>query len=107
MSEINYEEFQKVEMKVGRIKKAEKIEGTDNLLKLKVDVGKDIQLVAGIAQHYSAEELKNKKIVVVTNLKPIMLKGVESNGMLLAASNEDDIVLLTTDKDIEAGAKIK
>lgn len=110
MDEISHDEFSKTELKVGMIMEAEKVKNADKLLKLKVDLGgKHIQLVAGIAQHYSVDEVVGKKIIVVANLKPAKLKGIVSEGMLLAAVDEEEnqIVLLTTDKDIKPGANVQ
>ncbi len=105
---ISIEDFSKIELKVAKILEAEKIEGADKLLKLIVDLGDEKrQIVAGIAKHYSPEELVGKKIVVVANLKPAKLRGVESQGMLLAASIDDDLCLITPEKDIKEGAKVK
>ncbi|WAM31463.1 methionine--tRNA ligase [Caldicellulosiruptor naganoensis] len=105
---ISIEDFAKIELKVAKILEAEKIEGADKLLKLIVDLGDEKrQIVAGIAKHYSPEELVGKKIVVVANLKPAKLRGVESQGMLLAASIDDDLCLITPEKDIKEGAKVK
>ncbi|MCK4247961.1 MAG: methionine--tRNA ligase subunit beta, partial [Methanomicrobia archaeon] len=104
---IKYDEFKKVELKVGEIKSAENIKGSKNLLKLKVDTGEERQLVAGIAQHYKPEELIGKKIIVVTNLEPAKLFGVESQGMLLAAVEGDEISLATIDRDIKNGASVE
>lgn len=87
---------------------AEKIEGADKLLKLIVDLGDEKrQIVAGIAKHYSPDQLIGKKIVVVANLKPAKLRGVESQGMLLAASIDDELCLITPEKDIKEGARVK
>ncbi len=110
MDEISHDEFSKAELKVGMIMEAEKVKNADKLLKLKVDLGgKQIQLVAGIAQHYSVDEVVGKKIVVVANLKPAKLRGIESQGMLLAAvdKEENKVILLTTDKDIKPGANVQ
>ena len=88
--------------------KAEKIEGADKLLKLQVDLGEEKrQLVAGIALHYLPEALIGKTIVVVANLKPAKLRGVESQGMLLAASTGDTLKLVTVDGGISPGATVK
>ena len=87
---ISFDEFQKVEMVVAQVKNAEKIESADKLLKLEVDTGTDERtLVAGIALHYEPEELTGKKIIIVKNLKPVKLRGVLSQGMILAASDGD------------------
>ncbi len=104
---IRYNEFKKVELKVGEIKSAENIKGSKNLLKLKVDTGEERQLVAGIAQHYKPEELIGKKIIVITNLEPAKLFGVESQGMLLAAVEGDEISLATIDREIKNGASVE
>src|SRR5262249_24900813 len=84
---IGIEDFSKVEMRVGQIKTAERIVGADKLLKLTVDIGTEIrQICAGIAQYYEPESLVGRKVAVVTNLAPRKLRGVESNGMIIAAS---------------------
>ena len=80
----------------------------DKLLKLQIDLGGETrQIVAGIAQHYRPEELVGKKIVVVANLKPAKIRGEVSQGMLLAASTEDQLSLVTVEKDLPAGARVK
>jgi methionyl-tRNA synthetase len=105
---ITINDFAKIELKIGNILKAEKIEKSDKLLRLQVDTGEQRQLVAGIAQKYTPEELIGKKVVVVTNLKPAKLMGVESHGMLLAATDSDGVLsILTPEKDLKEGAKIK
>ncbi|WAM33997.1 methionine--tRNA ligase [Caldicellulosiruptor morganii] len=105
---ISIEDFAKIELKVAKVLEAEKIEGADKLLKLIVDLGDEKrQIVAGIAKHYSPEELVGKKIVVVANLKPAKLRGVESQGMLLAASIGDELCIISPEKDIKEGARVK
>ena len=99
-------DFQRLEMRIGKILSAEDIEGADKLYKLSVDVGDKRQLVAGLKGSYSKEDLSGKKIVVVTNLDPAKIRGVESQGMLLAAQKGEDLALLTVDKDIPLGTKI-
>lgn len=112
MSElINYEQFSKTDLRVGTIEKAEDVEGADKLLKLTVDMGKELGkrvIVAGIKQHYKKEELKGKQIIVVVNLEPRKMKGLESQGMLLAAVSEDHskVVLLSPEKKAENGWKV-
>lgn len=106
---ISYDDFAKLELKVGLITKAEAIEGTDKLVKLSVDVGEETErtLAAGIRRVYSPEELVGKKIIVLVNLEPKKLRGIESQGMLLAAGESDDnLSLLTVDKDMPVGTKI-
>ena len=108
MENINFEEFQKIDLRIGKIIEAEKIEGTDKLLKLKVDLGEEKrQLVAGIAKFYQPEDLIGKEIVVVANLEPKTLRGVESQGMLLAADVEGKPVLLKPDQEVPPGTKIR
>jgi methionyl-tRNA synthetase len=106
---ISIEEFAKIDLRVARVMAAEKVEGSDKLLKLKVRVGTaERQIIAGIAQHYQADALVGKEIVVVANLKPAKLRGNLSEGMLLAASNEQgQVCLVRPEGDIGAGAKVK
>jgi len=105
--EISYEDFQKVDIRVARIIKAEAIPKSDKLLKLKIDIGEERIIVGGIAKNYKPEDLTGKKIAVVTNLKPVKLMGVESHGMLLAADTDDGSALLSFDGDAKTGVKIK
>jgi methionyl-tRNA synthetase len=105
---ISYDEFKKIDLRVGKIVSAEEVSGTDKLLKLEISLGAETRtIVAGVKKHYSAEEILGKKIVIVTNLQPVKLRGIESQGMLLAAVNKDNVVLLTIDKDITEGSKIQ
>ncbi|HHV18267.1 MAG TPA: methionine--tRNA ligase subunit beta, partial [Thermoanaerobacterales bacterium] len=105
---ISIEDFAKVELRIAQVLEAEKVKGADKLLKLQIQIGDERrQIVAGIAQHYTPEELVGKKIVTVTNLKPAKLRGIESQGMLLAASDKDSLTLVTVDRDIKSGAKVK
>lgn len=105
---ITYDDFKKVQLTVGKILEAQPHPNADKLLVLKVDVG-DAQLtiVAGIKQFYPEADLIGKKVAVVRNLQPRPLRGVDSQGMVLAASNDKGLTLLTVDKDIDAGAGIK
>src|SRR5579859_5839347 len=107
---IGIEDFAKVEMRVGQIKTAERIVGADKLLKLTVDIGSEVrQICAGIAQFYEPEALVGRKVVVVVNLAPRKLRGVESNGMIVAASvgQEGRPVLAAFTEDVEVGARLK
>ncbi len=109
-AKIGIEDFAKIELRVGVVKSAEKVAGADKLLKVMVDIGDEVrQVLAGIAPSYAPEELVGRKVVVVTNLAPRKMRGVESNGMLLAASAGPDgkAVLCTFAEDIPAGAKVK
>lgn len=101
-------DFAKVELKIGKVLSAERVKKSDKLIRLRVDTGEERQIVAGIGKAYTPEDLVGKKIVVVTNLQPAKLMGVESNGMLLAATGLDGApVILMPEKDVEEGARIK
>ncbi len=107
---ISIEDFAKVDMRVGEIKSAEPVAGAQKLLKLTVDIGSEVrQVVAGIAEHYRPEQLIGMKVVIVANLQPRKLRGVESNGMIVAASvgPEGKPVLVTFKEDVEVGARLK
>lgn len=105
---IDISQFARVELRVAQILEADRVEGADKLLKLQVDLGDEKrQIVAGIAQHYEPTELIGKKIIVVANLKPVKLRGVVSEGMLLAASAGKQLSLITVERDVPAGAKVK
>ena len=109
-AKIGIEDFAKVELRVGIVKSAERIQGADKLLKLLVDIGDEVrQVLAGIALSYAPEDLVGRKVVIVTNLAPRKMRGLESNGMLLAASVGPDgkPVLCTFAEDVPAGAKVK
>jgi methionyl-tRNA synthetase len=109
-AKITIDDFAKVELRVGLVKSAEKVQGADKLLKVMVDIGDEVrQVLAGIALAYAPEQLVGRKVVVVTNLAPRKMRGQESNGMLLAASDGADgkPVLVTFAEDIPAGAKVK
>ncbi|MCK4575309.1 methionine--tRNA ligase, partial [candidate division WOR-3 bacterium] len=98
---VSIEEFAKVEIKVAVIESAEKVENAQKLTKMIIDIGDEKrQIIAGIAEYYTPEDLVGKKIIVVTNLPPAKIRGVESNGMLLAATKGNDLTLLTIDKEI-------
>ncbi|MFH1752176.1 MAG: methionine--tRNA ligase subunit beta [archaeon] len=105
---ISFNEFKKIDLRIGVIKTVEDIEGKDKLLKLKVDLGeKEIQLIAGIKELYSKEELEGKQIVVVCNLQPARIGGQLSEGMLLAAGADNDYALITVDKERKSGTKVE
>jgi methionyl-tRNA synthetase len=107
-SRISIDEFAKVQMRVGQVLEAEKIEGSRKLLKLRVDIGGEVrQVVAGISEVYAPEDLLNKKVVVVVNLKPAKLMGVESNGMIVAASDGGRPVLATFNEDVPNGSPLR
>ncbi|NOZ23734.1 MAG: methionine--tRNA ligase subunit beta [Planctomycetes bacterium] len=105
---ITFDEFKKLELKVAEVKSAEDHPDADKLTVMQIDVGgEQKQIVAGIKGHYSNEELVGKKIVVVNNLAPAKLRGVESNGMLLAAvAGDGAVVLLAPEKDVASGTAV-
>lgn len=108
-STITFEQFAQLDLRVARILEAFPVEGAKKLYRLRVEVGgEERTLMAGIAQHYKLEELPGKRIVIVANLQPRVIRGVESRGMLLAAFSEDDSVvsLLTPDREVPTGSKV-
>lgn len=105
---IQIDDFAKVELRVAQVLEAEKVPKADKLLKLQLDLGYEIrQVVSGIAKHYQPYELVGKKVICVTNLAPVKLRGVESNGMILAASEGDELTLATVPDIMPNGAIVK
>jgi methionyl-tRNA synthetase len=109
---VDFSDWEKIDLRVGRIVNVEEIEGADKLYKLTVDLGEEIgerTVCAGIKQHYLKEDLAGKKVVIFANLAPRKLKGIESQGMVLAAVNDQEgkVILLSPEKDIEAGSKVR
>ena len=126
---IPFSDFEKIDLRVGKIIDVEDIDGANKLWKLTVDLGKEIgkrTICAGIKKHYSKDELRNKKIIVITNLAPRKMKGIESQGMLLASVSDDEstpqaypeksskkiftkgrVILISPEKDIEVGSKVR
>lgn len=109
---VDFSDWEKIDLRVGKIAKVEDIEGADKLYKLTIDLGSKLgkrTVCAGIKKHYSKDELKNKKIILFVNLAPRKLKGIESQGMMLAAVSEDEskVVLLAPEKDMEVGSKVR
>lgn len=109
--EVKFQDWLKLQLKVGKILKVEDIKEADKLYKLEVDIGekKPRIMVAGLKQYYKPDELKGKSCIILANLEPKTLKGIESKGMILAAVSEDEseVILLTTEKDIKPGTKIR
>lgn len=111
---VKFEEWQKLDLRVGEILEVEEVEGADRLYKLKISLGDEERtLVAGLKEFYDKEELKNKKVIVFTNLQPRKIKGIESKGMLLASVEVDDeegkpkkVALLQPDKNISLGSRV-
>jgi methionyl-tRNA synthetase len=105
---LEYEDFAKVELRVAKILQAEPVPKADRLLRMDISLGdEERQLVAGIAEHYAPEDLAGKLIVVVANLKPAKIRGIESRGMLLAASAGREVKLLTVDGDLPPGSAVR
>ena len=112
MELIDFSSWEKLDLRVGKVLKVEEIEGADKLYKLEVDLGKELgkrTVCAGIKKYYKKEDLKGKKIIVFANLKPRMMRGIESQGMLLAAAEKDDakVVLISPEEDVEVGSKVR
>jgi len=108
---VNFDDWSKLDIRVAKILKVEDIPGADKLYKLQLDVGPELgerTICAGLKPYYEKEKLEGRKIIYFSNLKPRMLKGIESQGMLLAASTEDHskVSLLQPDEDIEVGSRI-
>ena len=109
---VEFGDWEKIDLRVAQIKNIEEIEGADKLWKLTLDVGEEIGeriVCAGIKEHYSKKELEGKKIVLFVNLAPRKLRGIESQGMVLAAVNEDEskVILISPEKDIEVGSRVR
>ncbi len=104
---ISFDDFKKLDLKMARIKEAKEHPNADKLFVLNLEVGdEERQVVAGIKNFYKPEDLVDKKVVVITNLEPATIRGVESQGMVLVAKDEGTLALLTSDKEIKTGSKI-
>lgn len=106
---ISIDDFQKVELKAGIVLEAEDVEGSEKLIKLMVDLGEEEprQILAGVKQWYKPEDFVEKQVIVVANLEPRKMMGMESQGMMLAADTENGPVFLTVPKKVPAGIKIR
>ena len=107
---VLFEDWKKLDLRIGKIGGVKDHPSADKLYILLVDLGKgehDVQIVAGLKEDYNKDELIGKKIAVLRNLKPAVIRGVESQGMLLAAVFNENVVLIQPDKDIEIGAKVE
>lgn len=106
---ISIDDFAKIELRVGKVLSAEPVEGSEKLLKLSVDMGDEQprQVLSGIAKWYTPEDLIGNSYIFVANLEPRMMMGLESQGMIMAAENDDAPVLLITSSETAPGAKIK
>ncbi len=104
---VSINDFQALDIRVGEIVAAEVVEGSDKLFVLQIDVGgRQVQTVAGLKAHYSEDELRGKKVIVVANLDPAKIRGIDSQAMLLAALDGSTVSLLTVDKDVGVGSKV-
>lgn len=106
-AEISYEDFEKIDLRVARVLAAEAVPKSSKLLKLKIDIGEERTIVAGMGKDYKPEEIVGKNIVVCVNLKPTKLMGVEFHGMLLATDTEAGLTLLSFDRDPKTGARVR
>jgi methionyl-tRNA synthetase len=104
---MSIEEFKKWDLRVARVLSAERIPKTDKLIKMKIDLGEERTLVAGIGRDYAPEDLVGKSIVVVANLEPTQLMGVESQAMLLAAGDGKSLTVVVPERVVPPGAKVK
>jgi tRNA-binding protein len=105
---ITYDDFAKIELRIATVLAAREHPNADKLLLLQINVGdEEKQIVAGIRQHYKPDDLVGRQIIIVNNLEPALLRGEESNGMLLAASDRQGVVLLKPDRECESGAGVK
>jgi len=108
MDYITYDEFKKMDLRVARVIAAERVEGTKKLLKLQIDLGTEQrQIIAGVAETYSPEDLLNKEFIVIANLQPAVIRGIESQGMLLAAEVDGRAIIPFFDREIPPGTKVK
>jgi methionyl-tRNA synthetase len=102
------EDLMKLNLRSARIIQAEKVEKSKKLLKLQVNLGEETRtVVAGIAEHYSPDQLIGKDIILVANLKPATIMGIESQGMLLAGNTDEEIILTTFDKEVDPGSTVR
>jgi methionine--tRNA ligase beta chain len=105
---IDINEFAKLDLRIGKIENAERVEGSKKLIKLEVDVGDETrQMVAGIAEEYTPESLIGKLVPILANLKPVKLMGVESQGMILAVDVNGKPILLHPDREVPAGSRVR
>ncbi len=108
MGKISYSDFKELDIRTGKIIEAEELSGSDNLYKMKVDIGEEVRTsVAGLKKYYSKEELENKEVVVLTNLEPAEIMGVKSEAMILAAVEGEKVSMLMPDKKVKTGSKVE
>lgn len=106
-TQISIDEFRKIDLRVGRVLSCEKVPGTDKLLRLEVSFGEEKrEIVAGVAKYYCAEDVVGKQVIVVYNLKPAVIRGIKSCGMILAAKDDERLSILTLDREVKDGSKV-
>jgi methionine--tRNA ligase beta chain len=107
METINFEDFTKIDLRVAKVIEATRVEGSSKIIKLVIDLGSEKrQVLAGVGEYYSPEELIDKKVVVVVNLLPRKIMGFDSEAMVLAVKDSKDLSLLNIDKEIELGSRV-
>lgn len=105
---VSYEEFSKMDLRIGKVVKAEPVQGSRSLVKMLIDIGgEDRQAVAGIAQYYNPKDIEGKNVAVIANLQPRKMFGLESNVMILAAEDDKTVSILLPDRPVKTGSKIK
>ncbi len=105
---VSYEEFSKMDLRIGKVVKAEPVQGSRNLVKMLIDIGgENRQAVAGIAQYYNPKDLEGKNVAIIANLQPRKMFGLESNVMILAAEDDKTVSILLPDRPVKTGSKIK
>lgn len=106
---ITFEDFSNIELKVGTVLETEEVEGSDKLIKLKVDLGEENprQILAGVKEWYKPEDFLGKQVIIVANLQPRVMMGLESQGMMLAADSKKGPIFLTVKKKVNPGSKIR
>jgi methionine--tRNA ligase beta chain len=105
---ITYDDFMKLDIRIGTLRRAEKVQGADKLIRLEVDLGgEQRQVVAGMAHIYSPEEFIGKQVPILVNLEPRKLRGIESQGMILAVDVDGRPVMLLPDKEVPAGSVVR
>lgn len=106
MANLKIEEFQRLDLRIGRITSAERVEGTTKLMALEVDIGEKRKLVAGIADRYSPEDVVGRLVVVLANLEPKRIRGIDSQGMILAAVVGESAFLVAPDSQVPVGSRV-
>jgi len=108
MTKVSFDDWKKLDLRVGKILEVENHPNADKLLVIKVDIGEESPrtIVAGLKKYYSLEDLKGQEVVIFANLEPVDLRGVKSEGMVLAAGKDDKVIFISPEKTIEAGARI-